>query len=167
MSNSVGGLQNQAYDENISQNAAQEPSQGHIYENYTSNSAESSTVENDSSPKINRKDRLLKFGKGFKYDMNHIECLTYELFKGIISMSLIAIGFIGAFIWSMMKIKKSKQPSMFNDICVKSNGVTESIISLKANFVVDWRMTLSEEEKFGILCQHVKSNKKFAGNINH
>ena len=81
MSDTAEGLQNQAYDENVSQNAAQEPIQGHIYEHYASNSAESPTVEKNLSIKINRERKLLKFGKFFKYDMTNIECFMETYFK--------------------------------------------------------------------------------------
>ena len=67
MNDSARGLRNQAYDEKIGQNPAQERSQGHIYEHYTYNSAESPTVEKSFLTEINRERKLYKIGKFSKY----------------------------------------------------------------------------------------------------
>ena len=80
-------------------------------------------------------------------------------------MSLIAIGFIGAFIWAMIKISQLEKQT-FSDICIKVDDLTESSVSLEANFDISWSMNYSDEEKFGILCQHIKSNQAFAGKFN-
>ena len=79
-------------------------------------------------------------------------------------MSIIAVGFIGAFIWAMIRI--TKPPSIFSDVCIKVLDSTESSMSLKADFDIIWSMAYSDEEKNGILCQHIKSNEAFAGKFN-